>query len=69
MEIRIWNSMKLLLIGFTGSSSLQRRMSMNDTGRVVVCVTALIFTTIAAMHFKSMGVLWWYAVPLLLWLE
>ena len=42
---------------------------MNDTGRVVVCVTALIFTTIAAMHFKSMGVLWWYAVPLLLWLE
>lgn len=42
---------------------------MNETGRVFVCVTALICTTIAAMYFNSMGVLWWYAVPLLLWME
>lgn len=42
---------------------------MNDTGRVIVIVTAIICTTIAAMHFDSAGILWWYAVPLIMWLE
>lgn len=42
---------------------------MNDTGRVIVSVTALICTTIAAMSFRDMGILWWYAVPLLMWME
>ena len=46
----------------TAPTAVQRWMegkSMNDTGRVIVCVTALICTTIAAMYFNSMGVLWW----------
>jgi hypothetical protein len=42
---------------------------MTDTGRVFVCVTALICTTIAAMYFDTSVILWWYAMPLLLWLE
>ena len=42
---------------------------MNDTGRVIVSVTALICTTIAAMSFRDVGILRWYTVPLLLWLE
>lgn len=42
---------------------------MNDTGRVIVIVTAIICTTFAAMYFNSVGILWWYAVPLLMWME
>ena len=43
--------------------------AMNDTGRVIVIVTAIICTTFAAMYFNSVGILWWYAVPLLMWME
>ena len=41
---------------------------MNDTGSVIVSVTAIICITIAAMHFDTAGILWWYMVPLLMWL-
>ena len=48
---------------------MEKGEPMTDTGRVIICVTALICTTFAAMHFNSAGILWWYAVPLLLWME
>ena len=64
MEKRIWLSENQTI-----SVPTEKGEPMNDTARVIVCVTALICTTIAAMSFGGSVILWWYAVPLLLWVE
>lgn len=34
----------------------------------IVCVTAIICITLAAAYFNTAGILWWYMVPLFMWM-
>lgn len=39
----------------------------DDFWRAIVCVTAFVCVTFVSVQMRSVGVLWWYIVPLLIW--